>query len=197
MKAAVLLLFIVLLAASASAQVSSSTQECPDVLIQNYEWGVTHRSVYNDDPRFKADSGGRPINTRDNPVNTVGNPVNMVGVPVDTAPVRPQGTPPAAQTPIARGSDMIQNIAIRHETYLLVKNSGSKIIKAIGWDYVFFTDSTGEHELKRHTFRSKKKIAPGEAKFLSEYVDKRAASRYQKVFINRVEFADGSIWQRP
>lgn len=190
------MLFIIFLATGASAQNETSAMECPEVLIQDYAWGVTRKNVSSADPNYRADSGGK-INARDNPINTVGNPVNMVGVPVNTAPVRPQGAPPGPQVSVGGSSEMEENIVIRRETYVLVKNSGDKIIKAVDWDYVFFTDLTMEHELKRHKFRTRKKIAPGEVKFLSEYVDKHAASKYQKVFINRVEFADKSVWQRP
>jgi len=34
-------------------------------------------------------------------------------------------------------------------------------------------------------------------KFVSEYVDRRAVSEFQAIVINKIEFADGSIWQRP
>lgn len=196
MKAASVLLFIIFLATNTPAQNPASEQDCPDVLIQDYAWGVTRRNKSNTDPTYRADSGGK-LNTRDNPINSVGNPVNMVGVPVNTAPVRPQGAPPVGQIPVSDGSEMLQNIEIRRETYLLVKNSGNRIIKTIDWEYVFFTDASLEHELKRQKFHTKKKLAPGEVKFLSEYVSKRASSKYQKVFINRVEFADKSVWQRP
>jgi hypothetical protein len=197
MKAVSALLFLISLATSALAQTSTPTPDCPDVLIQDYAWGVVRRSVSSEDPKFKANSTGRSLNTKDNPINTVGNPVNMEGIPVDTSPVRPQGAPPTAQVQPGGNPETVQDIQIRRETYLLVKNSGNKTIKAINWDYVFFTDSEMRHELKRHKFRSKKKIAPGEAKFLSEYVSVRSISRYQRVLINQVEFADGSIWQRP
>jgi hypothetical protein len=197
MKAAAVLLFIIFLTTGALAQSPALELECPDVLIQDYAWGVTRRTSSNSDPNYRADTGGK-LNTKDNPINSVGNPVNMVGVPINTAPVRPQGAPPAGLNPGAgSSSEMVQNIVVRRETYLLVKNSGNKIIRTVDWDYVFFTDASMEHELKRNKFHSKKKIAPGEVKFLSEYVSKHAASKYQKVFVNRVEFADKSIWQRP
>lgn len=195
---ALALFFFVSMAATGLAQNSAQPQNCPDVLVQDFAWGVTQRNVTSEDPRFKADSTGRPINTTDNPINSVGSPINMSGVAVDAAPVRPQGTPRGFQIPVAENkSDAVLTIETRRETYMLVKNSGNKIIKKIHWDYVFFSDPAMKQEVRRHQFQSKKKIAPGEVKFLSEYVLKRAPSKYQRVFISRVEFGDGSIWPGP
>src|SRR5687768_10439576 len=43
-----------------------------------------------------------------------------------------------------------------------VRNGGSKAIKAIDWDYVFF-DTNNQNELGRRQFRSEEKIAPGKS----------------------------------
>ncbi len=197
MRTGTVLLFIVSLAIGTQAQTSTTAQDSPDVLIQNYVWGATQRMVYNKDPKFEANSGGTPLDTKGNPINTAGNPVNLAGVPINTEPVRPQGAARAAGSPLGGSTETIQNIEVRHETYVEVKNSGNKTIKAIRWDYVFFADPALAHELKRYKFRSKKKLAPGAIGFLSESVATRAASHYQRVFINHVEFADGTAWQRP
>lgn len=195
---ALALFFFVSMAATGLAQNSTQPQSCPDVTVKDFAWGMMQRNVSSEDPRFKADSSGRPVNTKDNPINSVGSPINMSGVAVDAAPVRPQGTPRGFQIPVAENkSESVLTVETRRETYLLVMNSGNKIIKKIDWDYVFFSDAAMKQELKRHQFRSKKKIAPGEVKFLSEYVLKRAPSKYQRVFISRVEFSDGSIWPGP
>jgi len=187
---------ILLLATCLYAQDPAPTSEaCPDIQVQNFEWGVTHRTKATEDPIFKADSSGRRMNTRDNPINTLGNPVNTVGVPMGTNPVRPQGDPPT-RDPGFGNTESIENVQVRRETYMLVKNVGPKIIKRIDWDYVFFKDAEMQQELKRRQYHSKKKIAPGESKFVSEYTEDRAPSRFQAVVINRVEFTDGSIWQK-
>ena len=195
MNVTAVLLVTISLATCVAAQNPPTTQESTDVLVQDYRWGVTRRASRSEDPLFNADSSGRRMNTRDNPVNTIGNPVNTVGIPMGTAPVRPQGDPPA-RDPALSNSESVQNVEVRRESYILVKNVGAKTIKAISWDYVFFKDAAREHELKRHKYNSKKKIAPGETKFVSEYVDQRAASKYQTVLINKINFADGSFWQR-
>ena len=191
------LLAIIALASCVSAQNPPAGQgNYPDILVQDYRWGVTHRTRRADDPIFKADSSGRRTNTRDDPINTLGNPVNMMGVPMGTSPVRPQGSPPT-RDPVVGDIERIENVEVRRENYMLVKNISTKIIKAIDWNYVFFNDANLEHELKRYKYHSKKKISPGEMKFVSEYVDRRAVSEFQAVVINKIEFSDGSVWQRP
>ncbi len=196
MNPTAILLVIISLATYVSAQNPSPIQQdCPDIVVQDYRWGVTHRTRATDDPIFKADSSGRRMNTRDNPINTVGNPVNTMGVPIGTNPVRPQGDPPT-HDPAVGEVERIENLEVRRENYMLVKNVSAKVIKAIDWNYVFFSEAALEHELKRYKYHSKKKLAPGEMKFVSEYVDRRAASEFQTVVINKIEFADGSVWQR-
>lgn len=193
---AVLLATIALATCVSAQNPSPSSPAYPDIVVQDFRWGVTHRNRRADDPIFKADSSGRRVNTRDDPINTMSNPVNTMGVPMGTSPVRPQGSPPT-RDPVVGEMERIENVEVRRENYLLVKNVSARAIKAIDWNYVFFSDATLEHELKRYKYHSKKKIAPGEMKFVSEYVDRRAASEFQAVVINKIEFADGSVWQRP
>jgi hypothetical protein len=84
----------------------------------------------------------------------------------------------------------------RTEAYALVKNVGTRTTKAVEWEYIFFSDTDDQKELKRYKFRNKIKIAPGETKFLSKDVKDRAVSRRQKVQIIRIEYSDNSVWQR-
>ena len=51
-------------------------------------------------------------------------------------------------------------------------------------------------ELKHHSFRNKVDLSPGEQSKLTKQVVDRAPSRYQKVSIDRIEYSDGSKWQR-
>lgn len=93
---------------------------------------------------------------------------------------------------------------------LTVKNNGTQTIQEIDWDYLFFDTATGE-ELGRRQFTSDEKIAPGKTKELSFVLDLppiRRISVYslnrservglsEDVVIMRVQYADGSFWQRP
>jgi len=111
------------------------------------------------------------------------------------------------------------NIATQHKAtpsrYLFVykatvKNSGNKVIKAIDWDYVFFERAT-ENEIGRQQFTSEEKISPGKTKELIVTIRKpptqtisltalnknEAGSLDGHVIIVRIDYADGTSWQRP
>jgi hypothetical protein len=89
-----------------------------------------------------------------------------------------------------------------------VKNTSTKQIKEIDWDYVFVDTFTGD-ELDRRQFTSVQSIAPGKQKELTFTVttpptrrvsvyslDKKEASGMDgRVVIVRVVYADGSVWQ--
>lgn len=93
---------------------------------------------------------------------------------------------------------------------LTVKNNGTKTIKEIDWDYVFFDAATGE-ELGRRQFTSVEKIGAGKTKELSFVLDvppirrisvysldrKERVGLSEDALIVRVQFVDGTVWQRP
>ncbi len=91
-----------------------------------------------------------------------------------------------------------------------VKNTGSKTIKAVDWDYIFLEPET-EHEIERRQFTSDEKIPPGKTKELSVLYNRpptMTISVYAlgkdehlsikgRAVIVRIEYADGSVWPRP
>jgi hypothetical protein len=87
-------------------------------------------------------------------------------------------------------------VILQRETYALVRNVGTRTIKFVTWDYVFYSDAKHERETQRFKFRSKDTIAPGEMKFLSESVREAAPTAYGTVVVERLEFDDGTSWQR-
>jgi hypothetical protein len=76
-------------------------------------------------------------------------------------------------------------------------NSGSKTIKAIVWEYVFFADAAMNQELSRYQIITKKKLRPGETRVLKGVVWSPSRSTYQQASLRRIEYADGSVWQAP
>jgi len=90
------------------------------------------------------------------------------------------------------------------------QNSSGKEITAIDWDYVFY-DLSNETELGRREFGSEQKIAPGKTKEVKFFIaappvrrisvqalDKNErAGLGERVELVRVEYADGTFWQRP
>ena len=91
-----------------------------------------------------------------------------------------------------------------------VKNSSDKAIKSIDWDYIFFERGT-ENEIGRQEFTSDEKIGPGKTKELSVTITKpptktisltalnnnERGSLDSRVILVRIEYADGTSWQRP
>jgi hypothetical protein len=91
-----------------------------------------------------------------------------------------------------------------------VKNNSTKEIKTVDWDYVFFARGS-ENEIGRRQFSSDEKIPPGKTRELSVVLSKpptqtisvtalkkdERESLSEKVIVLRVEYADGSVWQRP
>ena len=92
---------------------------------------------------------------------------------------------------------------------LVLLNNGARSIKAIDWDYVFF-DVSNESELGRRQFTSVEKIAPGKSKELKFFIPTpptktisiNALNKHEReglseaIVIVRVEYTDGSSWQR-
>lgn len=91
-----------------------------------------------------------------------------------------------------------------------IKNSGTKIIKALNWDYVFYEPGT-EVILSRHRFTFIGKINPSKEKKLSQFttsppsqvITAKALKNNpnkpftERVVITRIEYTDGSMWIRP
>lgn len=92
---------------------------------------------------------------------------------------------------------------------VFVQNTSNKKVKAIDWDYVFFSSKT--EEIARLEFTSEEKIGPGKTKELSvtaRQAPAKTVSVYAldkserqgldgQVVVMRIEYTDGSVWQRP
>jgi len=91
-----------------------------------------------------------------------------------------------------------------------LRNNSTKTIKAIDWDYVFFSTNT-QTETARLEFTSETKIGPGKTKELNVMAPRapsKTVSVYEldkserqgldgQVVIVRLEYTDGSVWLRP
>jgi hypothetical protein len=90
------------------------------------------------------------------------------------------------------------------------QNTGTKTIKLIDWDYVFY-DSVNQNELGRREFSSVENISPGKIKEFKFFIGRPptrtisvdALNKNERnnvgetVIIVRVEYSDGSSWQHP
>jgi hypothetical protein len=89
-----------------------------------------------------------------------------------------------------------------------IRNSGAQVVEIVFWEYQF-TDPANESNTTRHQFLCGLSLGSGKEKELEgfsasnpsnvvnvESLAKKETSFRQKVVINRVEYADGTIWQR-
>lgn len=84
-----------------------------------------------------------------------------------------------------------------------VGNTGTKTIAAIEWEYYLSRDVAGSTKRDNRTFRNNKlKLVPDERRKLTQqghhYTDRFITGfNLDTVRIMRVEYEDGSSWQRP
>ena len=112
-----------------------------------------------------------------------------------------KATTKAAQTELPRDG---------YRYKLTLRNDGPKTITSIDWDYLF-VDPTDQRELARHQFTSDETIKPGKSKelgvlYLTPPVktlsapllnEKNPIDIVERAEVIRLQFSDGSSWQRP
>jgi hypothetical protein len=90
-----------------------------------------------------------------------------------------------------------------------IKNTGAKVIEVVFWEYQF-VESSDASNVTRRQFLCGAQIKPDKERELQAFslsapsgvisagslADKSASPFQERVVINRVEYTDGSIWQR-
>lgn len=89
------------------------------------------------------------------------------------------------------------------EVSALFRNTGTKSIKSVTWEYLFFKDVTETVLLKIHTSRTKTVLLPGDSVRLKKEgynlepilpIRKINTVPYKKARVIQIEYADGTIW---
>lgn len=131
-------------------------------------------------------------------------------------PARPDGTRSPQQAVIAEqnpaynpntstspGETITTMARIAYSAFLIVKNTSGKTIKAVEWEYLL-VDPGNQQQLQRNKLLTKKEIKPGATAVLTERVKLprgRSSEPHnlvdQRALIKRIEYTDGSVWQRP
>lgn len=200
MKTLKLALLIILLAGSAAAQVPSSASGAPDVTVLKVSW----RRVSRSNPRLDEVPPRNPERTLRMAVNTArinaANSARSQGI--DRLPVLLDVPSIPYSPPTVRPwAGFIYEFTI--------KNTGSKIIRKLVWEYSF-TDPVTQRTVGRRQFKSSVKILPGmTAKLVARSslppVGTINAARAgqnspdqspEQMVIQRIKYADGSVWQR-
>lgn len=90
---------------------------------------------------------------------------------------------------------MSSTTAATHAVSALFRNTGSKTVKSVKWEFVFFKDEQQTKVQKRHTFHGKQEIRPGEAVRLKNWSYKPPATEYGAARVVRVDYTDGTSWR--
>jgi hypothetical protein len=174
------------LAAVCAAQAARSQPGPPDIAVYNYEWRAKYKTVRPNDYGLEK----RYDYAQNDPANPERQRRNRGEPSADPQRLEMPAPPRPARRELSG-----------YESSLQLKNIGPKVITAVEWAHVFFSDKAKQQELKRFNFRRKAKIEPGEQKIIAQVLPsdryfQLTPSPRQSVVINRVEYADGTVWQR-
>ncbi len=197
------------MATALRAQQVSTAQEPSDVVVIKFSW-VKERL-----PGWENNPFGRPYETYDDMIARVrderslrqarnsGNKGEVARIERD-AKMREEATKPrkvGQQTERPRDG---------YKYKLTVRNTGARTIKVIDWNYIFY-DADTQKEISRRQLTSEERISPGKEKEMSVFIltplsetisasalgKKGQAILTGQVLIVRIEYSDGSVWERP
>ena len=203
MKALKLMLLVFLLAGSAAAQGTTNTPGAlgaPGVEVIKNSWRKSSRNLnLGEDPLLIAQQQVNLQNAqrealRENEARAKADTV-LPPVPIPTQDHRGRVMPPRPR--------------VEYIYEVKVKNTGTKTIRRLVWEYVS-SDSGTRPKARPRQYESAAKIRPGKTKNLVVYaptppsgvIDAAQASKTsqgqtsEQLVIQRVEYDDGSVWTR-
>ncbi|MET0752363.1 MAG: hypothetical protein ABWZ66_03270 [Pyrinomonadaceae bacterium] len=98
---------------------------------------------------------------------------------------------------ISRSRDSVANFQALNKAQVVAQNTGAKTIKAITWEYSFYSDAQMSQVLKSYRIYSKKQIRAGETKIIRGEIETpvNLQTQYKKVRAVSIEYTDGTVWQ--
>jgi|ERR1044072_60002 hypothetical protein len=86
----------------------------------------------------------------------------------------------------------------QYRATIVIRNHGTRTIKAVTWAVVF-VELKSQKEVEHRTFHLKKDIAPGAERTLLPFIKEAVGPGTITVqaVIDRVDYDDGSVWQKP
>ncbi len=197
------LLLLLLLAVGVSAQAVSNGADAPGVAVLEKNWRREVRNPMLEEDPMRANIEQEELeramkqNQRTNAIRA------SMGLP----PV-----PPPSRVPSARDDDRApapSSLIVLYVYRAKVSNTGSKAIRKLVWEYVFFDPST-QKEVGRRRHENKVNIRPGKSTNLvarsvspptgvidAAQAGKKSRNQYaEQIVIQRIEYADGAVWQR-
>lgn len=191
----VLLLFI--FAQCATAQVLSNPSELPKVTIIQKKWHIEVRNPALDKDLFKSIKEREQEERKQRDLDKQNQIRAQQGMPTVVPPV---------SGPVPETGD--RGLSVTYIYEVKVRNTGEKEIRSLTWDYVFYEHGM-EREVGRRRFVSKLSISRGKTRNLvmrsassptgtidATKAGKKSRDHYsEQVVIQRIEYADGSVWQ--
>jgi hypothetical protein len=193
MKFLVATLFLLLLSAYCVAQTSSDS----GLTVLKQKW---HRDIHDPSMDQNADAENSDVldaEQRRKQLEQANEAKRSEGLPIRPPQPTPEFDPPAKAS--ERSADYVYEVTFR--------NSGTKDISAISWEYVFLAPDS-EKEVGRRHFESKETIRAGKIKNLVTHsavpptgtidaakAGAKSPEKYaEKIVIISVDYADGSKW---
>jgi hypothetical protein len=190
MKKGLMLFFLSGLVLFGGAQVSFAQSDSSEVVVHSFHW------------RLKAK--GEVLNgtkAADLPDYSSGDLLNPARRPsADPQARRASADPQRLSMPSTSAIDYRSSFD-GYESSLQLENVSAKTIVAVEWEHLFFSDDAKRNEVRRFSFGTKTKIGPGEQTFVGAHIRpkkplKLPSAKRQSVIINRITYADGSVWRR-
>lgn len=195
------LLITLLLASLASAQNSQILSGESSVVVLGSKWLSVHRTFKKEVPNMAPPPEMTAGNKNAGRIARVNNP--QIPDPNETT----IDGRSAAIEKIVQEARTADPKPLDGFTYLAkIRNGGKQAIEIVFWEYQFI--DTASKDVTRHQFLCGVKIKPDKEKEVEAFSMMRPSSvvdagtlvnnkaLQEKVLINRVEYADGTIWQR-
>ena len=201
-----ILLFVPLLVLALNIPQQSSADTAP-VTISDFKWFKTRRQVETSQnvegitPPASAMIAQNKNFARNVRVNE---PMGVRDPNADTLDGRSAQLEKNVQEARSPQTKQVNGFAYR----VKIKNAGDKVVEVLFWEYQFL-DPTNAENVSRHQFLCGLTLGQGKEKELEgfsvsnpssvvnvETLAKKGSHDRERVVINRVEFTDGSIWQR-
>jgi len=198
------LILIALAAAIANAQLPANSVAAPGVEVTKFSWDK-ERIGWERDPFSGPIENFDEVRARQRNERRIEDAKRGNSAEIDK--IRREAKADAANIATQHKATPSRYVFVYKAT---VKNSGTKPIKAIDWDYVFF-ERASENEIGRQQFTSEEKIRPGQSKELVVTIRKpptqtisltalnkdERGSLDGRIVIVRIDYEDGTIWQQP
>lgn len=208
MKPLALTLLFVLVAlssAAAHAQTLADTHEPPDIQVVKFSWSKERLG-------WERDPFSGPVESFDQMRVRVRNEKRILDAKRSGTSSDVDRITREAKADSANIEELRRQPPPRYTFMYKVsfKNNSTKIVKSLDWDHVFF-EAGSKTETTRHQFTTDEKINPGkqkEFKVFSSSPPSRTISVQklnqrerdtvgEAIVIMRIQYADGSVWERP